>query len=288
MTEQWTAWLVYDRRGAERNSDYIQMHKEIGGKFGFDFELKILEDIQELVSQNAAPQSASLLNPDFAIVRTIRPDFTKKLESRHIPVFNNAFVSEVCNDKGKTIQYVKENTDIPVVQTSRFLNKDLTKELLKQYNSHIIKAVDGHGGTQVFGTWEPYERIVEGIGTSDFVIQPKIDGPGKDVRLYVVGDEIVGAVERTAREGFRANYSLGADVCTYIPSREDIQCVKELGRLFSFGLVGVDFLVCRDGRLLLNEIEDVVGARMLYRCNPNAALLERYFAFIRDKLLREG
>lgn len=285
MAEQWTAWLVYDRQGAERNSDYIRMHKEIGNKFGFNFDLKIIE---EIYSRNEFSMDAILLNPDFSIVRTIRPDFTKELENRHIPVFNNAFVSEICNDKGKTIHYVEKHTDIPTVPTERFSNIDLTKKLLEHYPNHIIKAVDGHGGLQVFGTWEPYGRIVDGIGTSDFVIQPKIEGPGKDVRLYVVGDEIVGAVERTAKEGFRANYSLGADVCTYIPSKEDIQNVKELCRLFSFGLVGVDFLVCRDGRLLLNEIEDVVGARMLYRCHPDVGLLERYFAFIRDKLLREG
>lgn len=285
MADKWTAWLVYDRQGAKRNGDYIRMHKEIGAKFGFDFKLKIIE---EIYPRKMFSTDAIMLNPDFAIVRTIQPDFTKALEGRHVPVFNNAFVSEICNDKGMTIHYVSKHTDIPIVPTERFSNIDLTKEMLNHYPNHVIKAVDGHGGRQVFATWEPYERIVDGIGESDFVLQPKIEGPGKDVRLYVVGDEIVGAVERTAKEGFRANYSLGADVCTYIPTKKDIQYVKELCRLFSFGLVGVDFLVRRDGRLLLNEIEDVVGARMLYRCNPDAGLLERYFAFIRDKLLREG
>ena len=285
MADKWTAWLVYDRQGAKRNGDYIRMHKEIGAKFGFDFKLKIIE---EIYPRKMFSTDTIMLNPDFAIVRTIQPDFTKALEGRHVPVFNNAFVSEICNDKGRTIHYVSKHTDIPIVPTERFSNIDLTKEMLNHYPNHVIKAVDGHGGRQVFATWEPYERIVDGIGESDFVLQPKIEGPGKDVRFYVVGDEIVGAVERTAKEGFRANYSLGADVCTYIPTKKDIQYVKELCRLFSFGLVGVDFLVCRDGRLLLNEIEDVVGARMLYRCNPDADLLERYFAFIRDKLLREG
>lgn len=285
MADKWTAWLVYDRQGAKRNGDYIRMHKEIGAKFGFDFKLKIIE---EIYPRKMFSTDTIMLNPDLAIVRTIQPDFTKALEGRHVPVFNNAFVSEICNDKGRTIHYVSKHTDIPIVPTERFSNIDLTKEILNHYPNHVIKAVDGHGGRQVFATWEPYERIVDGIGESDFVLQPKIEGPGKDVRLYVVGDEIVGAVERTAKEGFRANYSLGADVCTYIPTKKDIQYVKELCRFFSFGLVGVDFLVCRDGRLLLNEIEDVVGARMLYRCNPDAGLLERYFAFIRDKLLREG
>lgn len=275
MAGKWTAWLVYDRQGAAKNGDYIQMHMDTGNKFGFNFELKIVEEMDEIFTEL----------PDFAIVRTIRPGFSKKLESMHIPVFNSAFVSEICNDKGKTIRYVLEHTDIPVVPTECFSNHNLSKELLRRYPNHVIKAVDGHGGMQVFGTEEAFEKIAEGIGTSDFVIQPYIDGPGKDVRIYVVGDEIAGAVMRTAKDGFRANFSLGADVCTYIPTQKDIACVKELCGLFSFGLVGIDFLIDRDGCLLLNEIEDVVGARMLYRCNPEAALLERYFTFIRDKLL---
>ena len=40
----WRAWLVYDRERAEKNADYIRMHKQIGRTFGFDFELKMIEE----------------------------------------------------------------------------------------------------------------------------------------------------------------------------------------------------------------------------------------------------
>lgn len=272
----WRAWLVYDRERAEKNADYIRMHKQIGRTFGFDFELKMIEETGCDISGL----------PDFAIVRTVRPGFSRKLESLGVPVFNNSLVADICNDKGKTIAYISSHTDVLVVPTSRFFNRELSGGLLARHPDSVIKAVDGHGGSQVFYTKEPYERIAQGLGASDFVIQPFIDGPGKDIRIYVVGNEIAGAVERTAENGFRANYSLGAKVRRYIPDKETAGQVYQLCRLFSFGLAGIDFLVARDGRLLLSEIEDVVGARMLYRCNPDAALLERYFAFIRDKLLR--
>ena len=39
--------------------------------------------------------------------------------------------------------------------------------------------------------------------------------------------------------------------------------VRAVQGLFSFGLVGVDFLF-HQGQLVFNEIEDAVGTRMLY------------------------
>ena len=55
--------------------------------------------------------------------------------------------------------------------------------------------------------------------------------------------------------------------------------------MFDFGMVGIDFILDENNHWLLNEIEDVVGARMLYQCQPDVHLLEQYFTFVSDKLL---
>ena len=47
----------------------------------------------------------------------------------------------------------------------------------------------------------------------------------------------------------------------------------------------LDFILDENNHWLLNEIEDVVGARMLYQCQPDVHLLEQYFTFVSDKLL---
>lgn len=279
------AWLVYDRTGAEKNADYIRMHKQIGKKFGIFFELKYVESLCDSCSAKDGLFD-TIKKPDFAIIRTIRPELSKRLETCKIPVFNNAYVSEICNDKGKTIRYIEDNTDVPVIPTECFSNDRLTAELLKTHPDCVIKAADGHGGTQVFRTEESFEDIVAGIGTSDFVIQPFVDGPGKDVRVYVIGNDVIGAVERTAADGFRSNFSLGGSVTNYELRPEDTACVDKICRLFSFGMVGIDFIIDKDNHFIFNEIEDVVGARMLYSCNPEINLLERYFTFILDKLLQ--
>ena len=120
---------------------------------------------------------------------------------------------------------------------------------------------------------------------SDFILQPFLKGPGKDVRVYVIGNEIVAAIERQAREGFRSNYSLGGAVRPVALTEEQKGLVAQICRIFDFGLAGIDFLVDERGNFVFNEIEDVVGARMLYQCRPDIDLLGRYFSFILDKLL---
>ena len=90
----------------------------------------------------------------------------------------------------------------PILKT--FQNIELSEKLLKEYPDYVIKAVDGHGGKQVFLTNESFDSIQKGIAGSDFILQPFVKGPGVDLRVYVIGKEIVGAVKRQANNSFRS------------------------------------------------------------------------------------
>lgn len=270
-----TAWLIYDDEGAKRNADYIALHKEIGISQGISFVLKRAEDLLQNIPNE---------HPDFAIVRAICPTLSKRLEEDGILIFNPAFVSEICNDKGKTIEYVAEKTEVLVIPTKRFTRGELTEELLAAYPHSVVKAVDGHGGTQVFRSEEAITEIRRGLGNSDFVIQPFIKGGGRDVRVYVIGKEIIEAVERISPDGFKSNYSQGGTVRMYSLTEREKNFVRQICEVFSFGMVGIDFIIDETGAFILNEIEDVVGARMLYACCPEIDLLGKYFSYIRSVL----
>lgn len=49
---------------------------------------------------------------------------------------------------------------------------------------------------------------------------------------------------------------------------------------------GIDFIINEKDEFILSEIEDVAGARMLYQCMPDCHLLERYFTYIKEKILQ--
>lgn len=280
--------MIYYRDGARYNEQYIRFYIEEGKKLGIDVRLILVEDLEFGVSGNQwflRWQGKVPEKPDFAICRAIYPLLSKQLEYMGIRVFNNAFISEICNDKAKTYQYLAK-TGIAVVDTE-FYRNDQAEEVLNRIRKPVvIKAVDGHGGSQVFLA-EPempsYDTIIKGIGKSDIAVQPLIGSRHQDLRVYVIGKEIIAAVLRTAKEGFKSNFSLGGEVSLYPLSNQEKKLVDRIISQFDFGLVGVDFIIGDGGELIFNEIEDVVGARMLYQCS-SINIVKSYLDFILHEL----
>jgi gamma-F420-2:alpha-L-glutamate ligase len=293
------AWLIYNRDGAEYNKGYIQIYMEEGNKLGVNIRLILVENLELGVMNNIwflNYNREEVDKPDFVICRAIYPLLSRQLEFMGIPVFNNSFVSEICNDKARTYQYLAK-TGIKMVDTSFYLNAQIGEVLSACEQGTVVKTVDGHGGNQVFliddhikmehelnetGKQEIY-RLQSNLGSSDIVVQPFTGNRHQDLRVYIIGKEIVAAVLRTSREGFRANFSLGGEVALYHLSDEEKAIVNLIINQFDFGLVGIDFIIGDEGELIFNEIEDVVGARMLYQCS-DINIAERYLKFIIEKL----
>ncbi len=283
------AWLIYDRDAAEYNQKYIQFYIDEGAKLKIKVRLILTEELEFGVLDNKwfiNYQNKKIEQPDFAICRVIYPLLSKQLEFMGIRVFNNSFVAEICNDKAKTYQYLAK-TGIKMVDSIFIRNSKLKEHLtnVKENSTDrkvpsIIKAVNGHGGSQVFLIEEENKtQIVKGLGSSDAVIQPLTGSRHQDLRVYVIGKKIIAAVLRTAKEGFKANYSLGGEVTLYNLSDDEMEIVNIIIGLFDFGLVGIDFIIGDKGELIFNEIEDVVGARMLYLCSK-VNLVELYLRYI--------
>lgn len=279
-------WLVYDRAGAEYNKQYIQMHKEEGKKMGIAIQLILSEDITIGVKEGRTVVhylGQQTEKPDFVICRTIYPFLSAMLEQAGYRVFNSAKVAEIANDKAKTYAYLADK-EIPMVDSWFVKNAQLKDVLQTLEDGWVIKAADGHGGQQVFQMKAGRENeIMEKISHSDVVIQPFVKGAGKDVRVYVLGEEILACVCRTATNGFKSNFSLGGSVELYELSEKERQLAEKIISQFSFGLVGIDFLIDENGEFLFNEIEDVVGARMLYQLT-DINLVGKYLEFIIERI----
>jgi len=285
------AWIIYFRQAAEYNREYINLYIKEGAKLGIDFKLILAEELEFGVKDNACfirYQNRKIDYPDFVICRAIYPLLTRQLESMSIKVFNNSFVAEICNDKAKTYQYLAK-TKIAMADTSFYKSFQLDEILSSIDEERVIKAVDGHGGSQVFLVRpdmddEEIEYIKKALSGSDFVLQPKLGHRNQDLRVYVIGKEIIAAVLRTAKEGFKSNYSLGGEVCFYNLNDKEKSIVNLIIDQFDFGLVGIDFIIGDYGELIFNEIEDVVGSRMLYKCS-NINIVEKYLHFIKDNCI---
>lgn len=293
--KRFKAWLIYGREDAKKNEDFIRMHKEAGEELGIDIELLYADKLSTTIEQGKTRlRYAGEIeeNPDFVLCRTRDWLLTRQLEHMGLLVFNNSEVSLAGNHKAIAYQEVAR-LSIPVVDTAFCRREYVERQLLQAPADEngrllkplVIKSVAGHGGSQVFlyENREKIPQILSGIGGDDVVIQPRVAGPGEDLRVYIIGNQIQGCVLRRAKEGFKSNFSLGGAVEPYRLSGEEEILVKKCFERWSFDFAGIDFIRSEKGQLLFNEIEDVVGSRMYYQCYEEDILFN-YLSYIRKKI----
>jgi glutathione synthase/RimK-type ligase-like ATP-grasp enzyme len=261
-------YIIYHPEEGEKNKEFIRFFQDHGKKQGIDFFY---------VSSQEYNMSDKWDMPDFVLNRTRDADVSRFYQKKKIPVFHHSSFVELANDKFAMMQYF--NAHLPqkiknkhwcpksrLVTADEIFCEEKKEETLWQ--TGVIKSLHGHGGSEVFlaadkNTWQ------EKLAGQDVLLQERIDSDAKDVRVYVLGGEIYQGVLRSGRSDFRSNYSLGGDVKPYSFSsgeREWITCFIEALPPEWQGMYGIDFIIDRQGRFVFNEVEEMVGCRMLYQC----------------------
>ncbi len=155
---------------------------------------------------------------------------------------------------------------------------------LEGHLSLVIKTVSGHGGTQVASLGEgrhfsgrdgektrilrKIEGFLERYSGEDVIVQERIACQNRDVRMYILGNQMYQGVLRQGRGDFRSNFSLGGEVRAFCPSDKQQKWMEQVLLGFenhTLGMAGMDFLLGEDGNLYFNELEEMVGSRMLYQ-----------------------
>lgn len=261
-------WLIYRKDDAKRNQLFIQSLIDEGEKLHIQVSLKYRERfcigvINGELSISYEDEPVKL--PAGAIVRVPDPFFSEQLEAIGIRLFNRAEVSALCNDKRKTYQALA-GLQIPMVDTLFFnSNEELQSKPPFPYPL-VIKGALGRSGTQVFfiQNKDDWKSACARLANEPIVVQRPAEQIGKDLRVFVIGKKIIGAVLRHSETNFKANFTLGGEASRYELSEKELQLIDSIITHFNFDFVGIDFLFDNKGDLLLNEIEDVVGSRTLY------------------------
>lgn len=263
-------WLIYDEEGAARNAWFIEECLRYAQEYGLDLRLKI--------AVNGRVDESDL--PDFALVRTIAPTMSAWLETQDIRVINSAEVSAVANDKWLTHQRAL-SLDVPVMAT----NVSSACETGSPFGYPVVvKLRDGHGGKDVYkldGERE-YRAFWTAHRSENFITQAMCSDVGKDMRVYVLGGEVLGAVLRTSATDFRSNFSLGGEVQSVPVPVQIAKMVKKLQETMRLDFVGIDFISHR-GEWVLNEMEDVVGSRMLYK-TTGLDVAKAYIEYVKNTI----
>ena len=97
------------------------------------------------------------------------------------------------------------------------------------------------------------------------IAQPFIESNATDIRVFMLGKEVIGAVKRIGgKDSFKSNFTLGGTVEPYSLDAKQLAEVEKIATALKSDYIGIDFLLLPDGNWLFNEIEDPVGARSYY------------------------
>ena len=246
-------WILYDAARLAVNRRFAELLQAAFSRRQVASEVVVAESAADLADRPL---------PELVVMRSVNPPLSDYFESKGTRVWNDSRVARICNDKWETFQTLGRAgiTSLP----SRLVTR--TEMDRDEFDfPGVIKSRNGHGGTEVFWVRNRAELIhaFEKIGKPSAVWQFPASDLGKDLRVYVLGKKILVGMLRESADDFRSNFCLGGRASVYPISTEVERQVRDIADLFHFGLVGIDF-VFHHGRPVFNEIEDVVGCRMVY------------------------
>ena len=80
------------------------------------------------------------------------------------------------------------------------------------------------------------------------LIQSYVPNPGEDIRMFVIGDEVVGAMVRKAGPTeWRSNIHLGGKGILYKPTEAENEIAVKAARAVGVEIAGIDMIMSKDG-----------------------------------------
>lgn len=279
-------WIIYRKADAIQNSSYIDWFIEEAKRQGMSLKLIYREALiigNMEGKRTVRYQKEPIQLPDFAVIRTIDYVLSLHMEAVGVQVFNSSTVAAICNNKALTHHYLQD-LGIPMADTI-YLERESIPEKAPFPFPFVLKEASGRGGKQVFliqndSDWSSRKSALH---SKHVLVQTCDVDLGKDVRVFVVGKTIIGSVLRENDDDFRANYKLGGTARRYELNQDEITMIHRIIDQFDFDMVGIDFLLDTSGKLVLNEIEDVVGSRTLSAVS-DINILNIYCRHIKQKL----
>lgn len=215
----------------------------------------------------------SILDCDAVLARIIpagsleqmiyRVDALHWIEKRGVPVMNSARAIERTVDKFYTSALLQE-AGLPTPETVVCETSTEAMASVIRMGDVIIKPIFGSMGHGMVRVSDPDVafRVVRSLEQLKvvFYIQRVVDHGGRDIRVFVVGGKVLGAIERRAPEGqWRTNVSLGGAAHPIELPASWEQMALSAAAVVGADYAGVDLLPSRDGSVFVLEVNGIPG-----------------------------
>ncbi|WP_334313216.1 RimK family alpha-L-glutamate ligase [Terrihalobacillus insolitus] len=274
-------WIIYNGHlTGNKFRDFAEWIQNAGDRKGIKTKIIKNNHLFSILSDN----SSRLLNtseqslPDFVVFGDKDIPLARQLEDMQIPVFNSAQAISTCDNKIETYRELSNNKlAIPKTIVAPKIFPGLTQieqEPFQHVASElgfplIIKEAYGSFGEQVYLITSFKEMLTKVMELKEvpYVFQQFVSTSfGKDVRINVVGDNVVAAMLRTSKEDFRANVSAGGQMEPYQPSQKEKEIAIAATRAVGADFAGVDLLFGENKEPIVCEVNSNAHIRNIYDC----------------------
>ncbi len=223
--------------------------------------------------------SQSLSDFDGVIVRTMPPgsleqvvfrmDALARLEAAGTLVVNSPRSIECAVDKFLTTSRL-EAAGLPVPRTVTCQDSETAMQAFEELGGDVIVkplfGAEGRGICRVsdpdlaFRTFRTLERIDAVLYLQEFIRHP-----GHDVRVLILGGEIVGSIRRYADNDFRTNVACSGRAEVHPATRDEQRLALAASDAAGTDFAGIDLLYDDSGRCFVIEVNAVPGWQAFQR-----------------------
>src|SRR5262245_4873252 len=214
---------------------------------------------------------------DAIVVRTMRPgsleqvvfrmDVLHRAQARGVRVLNAPAALETCIDKYLATAKLAA-AELPVPATVACQTAEAALEAFDRLDGDVVVkplfGSEGRGMLRVsdpdmaWRTFRTLERTQSVIYLQQFVRHP-----GWDLRLFVLGGRVLGAMRRHADSGWRTNVAQGGRAEAVSPTIDEEQLALKATAAVGAEIAGVDLLPTPDCGWVVLEVNAVPGWRAL-------------------------
>ena len=225
------------------------------------------------VEAGLTSEQISILDADAVLARIIpggsleqliyRVDALHWLENRGVRVVNSPRAIERSVDKFYTTTLLHD-AGLLVPETVVCERVEDAMAAVRSMGDVVIKPIFGSLGHGMVRVSDPdvalrVARALDQI-RSVFYVQRTIDHSGRDLRVFVVGGRVLGAIERRAPAGeWRTNVAIGGSATAVDISPEIESVALRAAAAVGADYAGVDVLPARDGSLYVLEVNGIPG-----------------------------
>jgi len=298
-------WILYKRNKQELTAADHGVNRFLAVAEFLDISLEIYRpDEFELVISRDDKKSILLYDqrvalPDFLLPRLgaetsyFALAIIRQLEKLGVYSCNHSTAVETVKDKMLLSQLLAQS-DLPAPKTM-LVKFPVSVDVVEREIGFplVIKNISGARGVGIHlcesaqNFRDLMELIATHSGSCQMILQEFIiNSYGRDLRVLVLGGKVIGCMQRTAKDSFKANYSLGGSVEQYTLTPEIERLAVKCADLFGLEIAGIDLLFDIDGFKVCEANSSTGFKGMELATGQNIAL--QILEYVRDAVMRRS